>query len=160
MLSKPFLYLISIGMFLGGNIFAQKIDTSKITLKPKSKTVNRLPQIKANIQPYKPNAFGFNSGGSIISNSTKPNKILSVLKVYPNPVDNQINISLRLDKETNLSIKITDLLGNDVMSLLNERSPAGEQTKTFSIPNKLNAGIYFLRIVANGEPIIKRISVL
>lgn len=144
---------------LGSAAFAQKIDTTRITLKPKAKTVSRVPQIKANIQPYKPS---FNISSTAPSNGTtvKSGKILTVLKIYPNPVNEQLNISLRLDRETMLSIKITDLLGNDVVVLANERTPAGEQTKTYSIPSKLNAGIYFLRIVAGGEPVVKRISVL
>jgi ribosomal protein S6 len=50
-------------------------------------------------------------------------------------------------------------LGNDVVTLANERAPAGEQTKTYTI-NKLNPGIYFLRILASGEPVVKKISVL
>ncbi|PIG99626.1 hypothetical protein CS542_05140 [Pedobacter sp. IW39] len=33
-----------------------------------------------------------------------------------------------------------DLLGNEVVTLSNERLSAGEQTKTFTIPNRLNSG--------------------
>ncbi len=145
--------------FLSNAAFAQKIDTTAITLKPKPKTVSRVPVIKANIQPYKP-AFNLSSANTNTGVTVKSGKILTVLKLYPNPVNEQLNISLRLDRESTLSIKITDLLGNDVLVLANERTPAGEQTKTYTIPNKLNAGIYFLRIVAGGEQVVKRISVL
>lgn len=148
---------------LGSSVFAQKIDTGKISIKPKPKVVSRIPQIKGNIQPYKPNTnMGYNPTGNTVSNTTltKLTKILTVLKVYPNPVNEQINISLRLDRETTLFVKITDLLGNDVVTLANERTPGGEQTKTYTIPNKLNAGIYFLKIVAGGEQKVMRISVL
>jgi hypothetical protein len=93
-------------------------------------------------------------------NNIKQDKILVVTKVFPNPVDDQINLTYRLDRESMVSIKIMDLLGNEVVTLSNERSPAGEQTKTFIIPNRLNSGIYFLRIVAGPETIVKRISVL
>jgi len=53
-----------------------------------------------------------------------------------------------------------DLLGNEVVTLSNERLSSGEQTKTFTIPNRLNSGIYFLRIVTGSETVVKRISVL
>lgn len=144
------------------NTFAQKIDTSRISIKPKPRVVNKVPQIKANITPYKPNTYSYTTANtSINSNSLiKTGKILTVLKIYPNPVSDQINISLRLDRETTLSIKITDVLGNDIVVLANERAAAGEQTKTYTIPDKLSPGIYFLRIVAGGEPVAKRISVL
>lgn len=156
--SWRFLCIICIGICFSSTIFAQKIDTTKITFKPKPKVVSRVPAIKANIQPYRP----FSNSNAILStnNTAKSIKILTVLKVYPNPVAEQLNINLRLDRETTLSIKITDMLGNDVMTLANERAPAGEQTKTYSIPTKLNAGIYFLRIVAGGEPKVIKISVL
>ncbi len=144
----------------GSTVFAQKVDTSKISIKPKGKVISRVPQIKANIQPYKPNSMS-SFGSTTLSNpNTKTGKILTVLKVYPNPVNEQLNISLRLDREIILSVKITDLLGNDVVTLANERTPGGEQTKTYTIPNKLNAGIYVLKIVAGNEQKVMKISVL
>ena len=144
------------------SVFAQKIDTGKISIKPKPKIVSRVPQIKANIQPYKPNVISTFGSSSTFSNpsAVKTGKMLTVLKVYPNPVTDQINISLYLDRETTLSVKITDLLSNDVVTLANEKTAGGEQTKTYIIPNKLNTGIYFLKIVAGGEQKVMRISVL
>lgn len=154
------LLCICMVMFAHTAVFGQKIDTGKISFKPKARFDSKLPQIKANITPYKPNTLGYSSNLQSNTPTTKSGKILTVLKVYPNPVSDQININLRIDKETTLSIKITDMLGNDVVILTNERAPAGEQTKTYNIPTKLNTGIYFLRIVAGGEPIARRISVL
>ena len=143
--------------------FAQKIDSSKISFKPKVKAVNNIPQIKANIEPYRPSRYNYYpavSSATLSKSKEKSGKTLTILKIYPIPVVDQLNISLRLEKEVNLSIKITDLLGNEIVTLINEKTPYGEQTKTFIIPAKLISGIYFLRIVAGGEPVIKRISVL
>lgn len=144
-------------LFMFSHVFSQKLDSNRITLRPKAKPVSKVPQIKATIQPYKVGNLGYHPANIGIA---KSGKILNVLKIYPNPVSEQLNISLRLDKEANLSIKITDLLGNDIISLANERTAAGEYTKTYIIPDKLTSGIYFLRILAGGEPVIKRISVL
>ena len=154
-----------IGLLCGMPVLAQKSDS--IYYSSRAKKVNRTPTIKANIQSYKPS---YNTGlgyipynNSLIngkSNAVKQDKILSVSKVYPNPVDDQVNVILKLDRESSVSIKIMDLLGNEVITLANERMPAGEQTKSFTIPNKLNSGIYFLRIVCGAETIVKRISVL
>lgn len=143
-------------------VFAQKVDSTKISIKPKARVVSKVPQIKANIQPYKPSILGYNPSNNAPQSSTaaKTGKILTVLKVFPNPITaDQLNISLRLEREVMLSIKITDLLGNDVIKLSNEKAPAGEQTKTFTIPNKLNTGMYFLKILAGGEPKTLRISI-
>jgi hypothetical protein len=160
--SWSFLCTICMVILCSSAVFAQKADSTKISIKPKAKVVNKFPQIRANIQPYRPNTSGYSPSNSPATTPTaiKTGKILTVFKVYPNPVSDQLNISLRLDREIMLSIKITDLLGNDVVRLANERAPAGEQTKTYTIPNKLNTGMYFLKIEAGGEPKVMRISVL
>lgn len=146
------------------SVFAQKIDSNIISYKPKAKVVSKIPVIKGSVQPYKMNVNGYantnNSSNASANGKEKSGKTLVILKIYPNPVVEQLNINLRLEKETNLSIKITDLLGNEIVTLTNERTAQGEHTKTFNVPSKLNSGIYFLRILAGGEPIIKRISVL
>ncbi|MGE6221287.1 T9SS type A sorting domain-containing protein [Nubsella zeaxanthinifaciens] len=154
-------YLIVMLVFGCLSVFGQKIDSNKIWLKPKAKVVSRIPVIKGSVQPYRPS---YNVLSSNSSNGEAPRekngKTLTILKIYPNPVVEQLNINLKLEKETNLSIKITDLLGNEIATLANEKMPHGEHTKTYNMPAKLNAGIYFLRIVAGGEPLIRRISVL
>ena len=148
--------------FFGSSIFAQKIDSGKISLKPKPKVISRVPMIKGSVQTYRPGNISFNgtSSSSVSAGNLKSIKILTVLKLYPNPVSEQLNINLRLEREANLSVKITDPLGNEIITLMNEKAPAGEQTKTFTIPNKLNTGIYFVRIVAGGDPKVLKISVL
>lgn len=160
--SWSFLCIIGMVILCSSAAFAQKTDTTRFSIKPKPKVVSKLPQIKANIQPYKPSSLGYTPSNGAIpsSNPSKSGKILTILKIYPNPVSDQINISLRLDREIMLSVKITDLLSNDVIRLANERAPAGEQTKTYTIPNKLNPGMYFLKIEAGGEPKVIKIFVL
>jgi hypothetical protein len=153
---------ICIVILCSSTVFAQKVDSSKISIKPKAKIVSKVPQIKANIQPYKPNLQVYSPSNNTVPGTSiaKSGKILTVFKVFPNPVTgDQINISFRLEREVMLSIKITDLLFNDVIRLTNERAPAGEQTRTYTIPNKLNTGIYFLKIEAGGEPKVMRISI-
>lgn len=87
-------------------------------------------------------------------------KLISRVKVFPNPVSDQINLSFKLSKDNTVSIKLMDALGNEVMTLLSQRLDAGEQTHSFSIENKLSNGYYFIRLVAGSETVIKRISVL
>ncbi|HMI03403.1 MAG TPA: T9SS type A sorting domain-containing protein [Pedobacter sp.] len=148
------------------SVFAQKPDSSINSIG--SRRINKTPQIKASVPTYRPKyGLGFIQYSDLISstktipqNPVKPEKILTVLKVYPNPVDDQINLILRIDRESNLFVKVMDLLGNEVVTLSNERIQPGEQTKNYTIPNRLNTGIYFLKIVAGAETVVKRISVL
>ena len=156
------LCIACMSVFGSTQVCAQRADS--IYYASLKKKVNNTPQIKTNIKSYRP-FFGFIPYNTFASNFNKAtvaksDKILTVIKVYPNPVDDQINITFRLERESILSIKIMDLLGNEVITLANERFPSGETTKNFSFPNRLNSGIYFLRIVAGGETSVKRISVL
>ncbi len=156
------LCIFCIGTFTSHAVFAQKADTVKVSFKPKPKVMSRVPSIKGSVQTYRPGNISFSSPNSSITSTSglKSPKILTVLKLYPNPVAEQLNINLRLEKEANLSIKITDPLGNEIITLMNEKAPAGEQTKTFTMPSTLNTGIYFVRIVAGGDPKVLKISVL
>lgn len=151
------IFMLMLGYF---PVFAQKIDSNKIWLKPKAKVISRIPVIKGSVPAYRPNYNIAPTASTNDNTKEKTGKTLTILKIYPNPVVEQLNINLKLEKETNISIKITDLLGNEIVTLANERLPHGEHTKTFNMPSKLNTGIYFLRIVAGGEPLIRRIPVL
>ncbi len=161
-----FLCILCMSIAGSVSVFAQKPDSSINSVR--SKRINKTPVIKASVPTYKPKYNSsyiqysevIASAKTNTSASVRAEKILTVLKVYPNPVDDQINLILRIDRETNFSVKIMDLLGNEVVTLANERIQSGEQTKNYSIPNRLNTGIYFLKIVAGTETVVKRISVL
>ncbi|HTD40576.1 MAG TPA: T9SS type A sorting domain-containing protein [Mucilaginibacter sp.] len=87
-------------------------------------------------------------------------KLLTDVQVYPNPVTDQINIKYVLSRNALVTIKIMDVLGNDVMTLVSQRIGQGEQSFTYPISNRLSRGFYFIRVVAGTESVIKRISVL
>ncbi|MFC3198703.1 T9SS type A sorting domain-containing protein [Parapedobacter deserti] len=94
-------------------------------------------------------------------NSPQDNdKLLSSVKVFPNPVVDQISLSYRLGKQSQVSIKVMDALGNEVMTLLNQELEAGPQSHVFETNNKLTNGFYFIRVSAGAETVVKRISVL
>jgi len=82
------------------------------------------------------------------------------VKIYPNPVSDQLNLSYSLKKQSIVTIKIMDVLGNEVVVLMSQKMDAGNQSNKFFIESKLNSGFYFVRIVAGSDSIIKRISVL
>ncbi|MEH6308178.1 T9SS type A sorting domain-containing protein [Olivibacter sp. CPCC 100613] len=91
---------------------------------------------------------------------TENEKVLSNVKVFPNQISDQLSLSFKLNKDSNVSIKVMDALGNEVTTLLSQRLSAGEQNNTFNLGNKLNQGFYFIRVVAGAETIVKRIEVL
>ena len=97
------------------------------------------------------------STSSLSSESSKP---IDNVKIYPNPVTDQINISYTLRKENLVTVQVLDILGNEVVTLLSQKLSAGEQTNTFFLDSKISSGFYFVRVIAGSDSIIKRISIL
>ena len=87
-------------------------------------------------------------------------KLLNDVQVYPNPITDQINVKYVLSRNAIVTVKIVDILGNDVMTLISQRIGSGEQSFSYPVNNKLARGFYFVRVVAGTESVIKRISVL
>jgi hypothetical protein len=87
-------------------------------------------------------------------------KLLTDVSIFPNPITDKLNLTYNVKKNTTVSIKIMDVLGNEVVTLLSQRVEAGEQKNTFQISNRLSSGFYFVRMIVGTESVIKRISVL
>jgi len=145
---------------------AQPKSLSKIT-DTRPGNPSAIKSVKINITPYKPSVKAVSTSGSGSQTTTKASsqqpadlKVLSNVKVYPNPVADHINLSYFVNKETNVTIKIMDVLGNELATLLSQRLPAGEQVNSFSIASSFNSGYYFIRLIVGNETVIKRISIL
>ena len=87
-------------------------------------------------------------------------KLLNNVQVYPNPVTDVINLKYDLSRYSVVTIKIVDVLGNDIATIFSQRLEPGEQNYTYQLNSKLQRGFYFVRIIAGTESVIKRISVL
>ena len=88
-----------ISVLCSAPVFAQRPDSISSTLK--YKRIIKTPQIKGDVPSYKPNyntGSSFTPYNSLVSHNKpgggKTDKILTVLRVYPNPVDDQINFIL------------------------------------------------------------------
>ena len=87
-------------------------------------------------------------------------KLLTDVSIFPNPITDKLNLTYNIKKNTNVSIKIMDVLGNEVITLMSQRVEAGEQKNVFQLSNKLSSGFYFVRMIVGTESVIKRISIL
>lgn len=114
---------------------------------------NRPQDIKITYKPFTPFSFNYRA-------DSENSKVLSNVKVFPNPVTDQINLAFKLNKDIKVTIKIMDALGNEITTLLSQRLSSGEQSQGFMVNGKLNSGYYFIRIMAGSETIVKRIQVL
>lgn len=64
---------------------------------------------------------------------------------YPNPFNPSTTITYSISEQGNVSLKIFDVLGKDVMVLLNEEKPRGNYRVEFDA-STLPGGIYFYRL--------------
>jgi hypothetical protein len=161
---------------MAGNTYAYKIqqgarpDTSKVKAKVSTKiTDTRLNKpaylkngVKVNFIPFKPAKDSFFGNTKIMGapKASENDKVLNNVKVYPNPISDQLNLSFNMSKDANVTVKIMDVLGNEITTLLSERVGAGDQTKPFIIASRITSGFYFIRVSVGSEIITKRISVL
>jgi photosystem II stability/assembly factor-like uncharacterized protein len=66
---------------------------------------------------------------------------------YPNPFNPVTTINYSLPKASNVSIKVYDMLGNEVMNVVNEFRQAGNYSATVDA-SLLASGVYFYKMVA------------
>lgn len=92
------------------------------------------------------------------TNGEEEKNITNVKSSY-NPVSAQITVSLKLEKQSNIVIKLMDALGNEVLNLSNSTLESGSHTLSFETEGKVAAGFYFVRVSSGSETVVKRISV-
>lgn len=171
-------FILLTGMFMlaSGVLYAGVQETMpdttsssklKITDTRKNKPAYLKNGVKVNFVPFKPEVdkvFGNTSAVppkiKEIDTINDDNKVLNNVKVYPNPVTDQLNLTYLVNKDSNVTIMIMDVLGNEVATLFSERLQAGQQNHSFNIASKLSSGFYFVRLMVGNEIVIKRISVL
>lgn len=86
-------------------------------------------------------------------------KLINNVKVFYNPVAEQITTNFKMSKQGTVVIKVMDALGNEVLNLMNGRLDAGMQNLSFDSNGKLTTGVYFVRVTSGAETVVKRISV-
>ncbi len=107
---------------LAGNEFGQFAIASKVARNPLAQQLN--------VQKTSNNA-----------------KSYTLAQNYPNPFNPMTTIQYSLANTGNVSLKVYDILGREVATLVNGRQAAGEYTVQFNAAN-LASGIYFYRLQA------------
>jgi|WetSurMetagenome_2_1015567.scaffolds.fasta_scaffold72625_2 photosystem II stability/assembly factor-like uncharacterized protein len=71
----------------------------------------------------------------------------SLSQNYPNPFNPSTVIKYQIPANTNVVLKISDITGKEISTLVNEKQTAGTYEATFDA-SALSSGIYFYRIIA------------
>jgi len=74
----------------------------------------------------------------------------SLLQNYPNPFNPATTISYQLSAYSKVTLKVYDILGREVATLVNKEQPAGKYKVNFNA-GSLSSGVYFYRISANSN---------
>jgi hypothetical protein len=68
---------------------------------------------------------------------------------YPNPFNPSTTISFSLPRRESVTLKVYDLLGREVATLVDGREEAGEHTVKWNADG-FTSGVYFYRLSAGG----------
>lgn len=105
------------------------------------------------------NSLPVDASMSIDREKETADKLITNVKASYNPVVEQIVVSFNLAKQSSVTIKLMDALGNEVLHLFNGNLDEGNQNHLFDSNEKVTPGFYFLRVASGSETIVKRISI-
>jgi len=78
---------------------------------------------------------------------------------YPNPFNPSTLIRFNLPASSNVKLIVTDLLGKEVATLVDDNLPAGRHTKSFTADN-LSSGIYFYTLITDNAKVSKKMLLM
>jgi len=84
----------------------------------------------------------------------------SDIQIYPNPANENINITFNLNKSQNVLIELYDINGKKIATLENSNIPASIFNKSYNIKTRNLRGNYIIRIKTNEFDIRKYILIV
>jgi len=104
------------------------------------------------------NAVLFNEESNTITNTNAPTKF-ELTQNYPNPFNPNTVISYSVAKSEKVELRVYDLLGREVQTLVNEVKNPGSYNVMFNAAN-LSSGVYFYRITAGSFTDVKKMTLV
>ncbi len=101
--------------------------------------------------------YGLVTGVNPISSTTPDNYSLG--QNYPNPFNPTTNINFSIPKSGLVTMKVFDILGKEVATLVNGNFNAGSYTVDFNA-SSYASGVYFYRLDVNGFTEVKRMMLV
>ena len=95
--------------------------------------------------------FEYGSGVNSVSNENVLPVEFFLSQNYPNPFNPNTVINYQLPVNGNVTLKVYDILGNEVVTLVNEEKPAGKYEVEFNSSENhwgMSSGIYFYQLKA------------
>jgi len=101
--------------------------------------------------------------GSIVNVHQQVNEVLpiefSLGQNYPNPFNSTTTITYSLPQDDHVSLKVYNLMGQEIATLVNEEMLAGTHFITWNAQN-IPSGVYSIKIIVGNHSIIKKMMLL
>ena len=94
-----------------------------------------------------------------VKNTTELPKEFALYQNYPNPFNPSTNIQYAISSKQFVTMKVYDILGNEVAILVNEEKPAGTYEVTWNTAD-LPSGVYFYQLKAGIFAATKKLLLL
>jgi hypothetical protein len=85
--------------------------------------------------------------------------IFDLSQNYPNPFNPNTTIKYSIPKQSIVSLKVYDLLGKEILTLVNENKPMGNYTVEFKSEN-ISGGVYFYKLSSGQFSQVKKMLLL
>ena len=144
--SKEF---VAVGYVKGKGTTTERQSYTYVDNASGSKFYYRLKQVDFN---------GSYEFSNIVEVASVPRKF-SLFQNYPNPFNPSTKISYSLPKESFVTLKVYDVLGNEIVTLVNEKKSVGNYEVNFDA-TKLSSGIYYYKLTAGNFSQVKKMILI
>jgi hypothetical protein len=83
-------------------------------------------------------------------------RVFTLSQNYPNPFNPTTTIEFTLEKDGHVSLKVYDILGREVATLLDENRKPGEYQQVVFDGSRYSSGVYFAVLQSGGKQLIKK----
>ena len=133
------------------DIIEQKISQGKIPASRIDESYNRIIALKKK--------YGIIETTSDLAKKNIPSEF-SLSQNYPNPFNPETTIRFKVQAASQVSLKVYDVLGREVVTLSDEYKQPGEYQVTFKVETpymaSLPSGVYFYRLITPTSSITKK----
>jgi hypothetical protein len=145
--------------FIDYNVVTREFEDGLVEIRPKSELETNavyyivLNDVIATTDGYTQGVtkvISFTTKSPTSVNNTNAPDDFRLLSAYPNPFNPSTTLQYKLKSSTHVSIKIYDIIGKEIATLVDKNMNAGTYKLIFNA-NNLPSGVYFSQIVTNSE---------